>query len=84
MGWAITKAHGVLPQGRATTAVFFYDPQGVIIPPCIEKFDAEICIHFKHTYYIIEKIVILHSGVGYNKSPWGLTAGEGHHGSGIL
>ena len=63
--------------------VVFHDPQGVILSPCIEKFDAEICLHFKHTYYIIEKIAI-YSWVGYNKSPWGLTAGEGHHGSRIL
>ena len=64
--------------------VVLYDSQGVILLPCIEKFNAEICLHFKHTYYIIEKIVILHSGVGYNKSPWGLTAGEGHHDSDYL
>ena len=64
--------------------VVFYDPQGVILPHCIEKFDAEICRHLKHTYYIIEKTVILHSGVGYNKSPWGLTAGEGHDDSGFI
>ena len=34
-GWGVTKAHGVLLHGRATMAVVFYDPQGVILPPCI-------------------------------------------------
>ena len=64
-------------------AVVFYDPQGVILPPCIEKFEAEIGLHFKHTYFIIEKIVI-YSGMGYNKSPCGLTAGEGHDDSSFI
>ena len=82
-GGAITKAHGVLLQGRATMTVVFYDPRGSYFPLALrnlmQKFAFTINLHG-----IVRKTIISYSGVGCNKSPWFLTAGEGHHDSSFL
>ena len=62
MGWAVTKAHGVLLQGRDTMTVVFYDPKGVILPLCIEKFDAKICLHYELTWNCYENHDIIYVG----------------------
>ena len=37
MGWAVTKAHGILLQGEATTTEFFMTPRGSYFPSALRN-----------------------------------------------